>query len=258
MTPSSLPVNFVRFQSMSNGHMFDDQYLRDYLHRLFDICYQINGMFFAHDTDLYVLKVNDHDYFITLFLQKILFENLNILPSFRLRIVLRHFCRSFVEHYCSLLTLDKEIVNELFLTFLDVFLPYIQQYLTKMWNNILNTTVNYQQGGCSDEIIDECVCVLLTRDFVDIIRYFIYKTIISGQNNSISSKKKSKLMNGYSRCESMSEETNGISGDTDQIDESDEQTISYNIGNKLLSGAQEKTDFTDLFTYMLKMSRQSK
>jgi hypothetical protein len=90
--PSSLPVSFVRFLSTSVGGIIDDQRLRDYLHRLFDICYQINGMFFAHDTDLYHLKLNDENYFITSFLQKVIFENLNTLPSFRLRIVLRHFC----------------------------------------------------------------------------------------------------------------------------------------------------------------------
>ena len=41
---------------------------------------------FAHDTDLYYIKLNDENYFLTSFLQKILFENLNTLPSFRLRI----------------------------------------------------------------------------------------------------------------------------------------------------------------------------
>ncbi|CAF0989465.1 unnamed protein product [Rotaria sp. Silwood1] len=260
-TPSSLPVSFVRFQSTSGGNIIDDQRLRDYLHRLFDICYQINGMFFAHDTDLYYLKLNDDNYFITSFLQKILFENLNTLPSFRLRIVLRHFCRSFVEHYCSLLILDKEIINELFLTFLDIFLPYIQQRLTTMWNSLLTTTINYQQGECSDEVIEECVCVLLTRDFVDIIRYFIYKTTILGQTNSTISginKKKNKIMNGHGHSESMCEETNGISGDTDQIDEWDEQATNYNsINNKLLNGTQEKMDYSDLFNYMIKMSRQN-
>ncbi|CAF2829542.1 unnamed protein product, partial [Rotaria sp. Silwood2] len=258
--PSSLPVSFVRFQSTSGGNIIDDQRLRDYLHRLFDICYQINGIFFAHDTDLYYLKLNDDNYFITSFLQKILFENLNTLPSFRLRIVLRHLCRSFVEHYCSLITLDKEIINELFLTFLDVFLPYIQQRLTTMWDSLLTTTINYQQGECSDEVIEECVCVLLTRDFVDIIRYFIFKTTILGQANSTISgmnKKKNKIMNGHGHSESMCEETNGISGYTDQIDEWDEQATNYNsISNKLLNGTQEKMDYSDLFTYMIKISRQ--
>jgi hypothetical protein len=260
-TPSSLPVSFVRFQSTSTGGgIIDDQRLRDYLHRLFDICYQINGMFFAHDSDLYHLKLNEN-YFVTTFLQKILFENLNTLPSFRLRIILRHFCRSFVEHYCSSLTFEKEMINELFLTFLDVFLPYIQQRLTTMWNNLL-TTMNYQQGECSDEVIEECVCVLLTRDYVDIIRYFIYKTTTTTTGNSISSginkNKKNKTINGHQHSESMSEETNGISGDTDQIDEWDEQVTNNSISNKLLNGTQEKMDYSDLFTFMIKMSRQSK
>jgi hypothetical protein len=56
----------------------------------------------------------------------------------------------------------------------------------------------------------------------------------------------------------MYEETNGISGDTDQIDEWDEQVNNNSISNKLLNGTQEKMDFSDLFTYMIKMSRQSK
>ena len=258
--PSSLPVSFVRFQSSSTGGIIDDQRLRDYLHRLFDICYQINGMFFAHDTDLYHLKLNDENYFLTSFLQKILFENLNTLPSFRLRIVLRHFCRSFVEHYWSSLTIDRERINELFLTFLDIFLPYIQQRLTTMWNNLLTTTMNYQQGECSDEVIEECVCVLLTRDFVDIIRYFIYKPTILGQANSITSgnnKKKNKPINGYNHSESMSEETNGITGDADQIDEWDEQINTNSINNKLLNGTLEKMEYNDLFNYMIKISRQN-
>jgi hypothetical protein len=132
-----------------------------------------------------------------------------------------------------------------------------------MWNNLLTTTINYQQGECSDEVIEECVCVLLTRDFVDIIRYFIYKPIIIGQSNSLSSSginktKKSKIINGHNHNESMYEETNGISGDTDQIDEWDEQVNNNSISNKLLNGTQEKMDFSDLFTYMIKMSRQSK
>ncbi|CAF1464331.1 unnamed protein product, partial [Adineta ricciae] len=185
VTPSSLPVSFIRFQSTSNS-VIDDQRLRDYLHRLFDICYQINGIYFAHDTELYSIQLNDETYFLTTFLQKILFQNFNTLPSFRLRIVLRHFCRLFVENYCSLPTADKDSINELFLTFLDVFLPYIQQRLTVMWNNLLTTTTattTCRQGECSDEVIEECVCVLITRDFVDIIRYFIFKTI-PGQTNS--------------------------------------------------------------------------
>ena len=265
--PSSLPVSFVRFQSVSAG-MVDDQRLRDYLHRLFDICYQISGMFFAHDTDLYHLKLNDDHYFITSFLQKILFENLNTLPSFRLRIVLRHFCRAFVEHYSSSVTADKEVIDELFLTFLDVFLPYVQQRLTAMWTNLLATTVNYQQGECSDEVIEECVCVLITRDFVDIMRYFIYKTsATAGQLNSSSTgyikKKNNKTMNGHNHSESMCEESNGINVDTDQIDEWDEQANNSSsnnntITNKLMNGTQEKMDYSDLFVYMMKMSRQSK
>ena len=258
--PSSLPVSFVRFQSMSNGTMIDDQrLLRDYHHRLFDICYQINGMFFANDVDLYHLKLNDKTFFLSQFLQKILFENLNTLPSFRLRIVLRHFCRTFVEHYCASSTLDKETINELFLQFLDVFLPYIQQQLTSMWNNLLNTTMNYQQGECSDEVIEECVCVLITRDFVDIIRYFIYKNTSTGQGNSMMNKnKKNKMANGHHHSESMCEESNGLTGENDPIDEWDEQTGNYSITNRLLNGTQEKMDYSDLFTHMLKLSRQSK
>ena len=79
-----------------------------------------------------------------------------------------------MENYCLSIATDKEIINELFLTFLDVFLPFIQQRLTTMWNNLLTTTINNQQGECSDEVIEECVCVLITRDFIDIIRYFIF------------------------------------------------------------------------------------
>ena len=254
-------MSFVRFQSTSTGVIIDDQRLRDYHHRLFDICYQINGMFFAHDIDLYHLKLNEN-YFLSTFLQRILFENLNTLPSFRLRIVLRHFCRSFVEHYCSSSTMDKEIINELFLQFLDIFLPYIQQRLTSMWNNLLSTTINIQQGECSDEVIEECVCVLLTRDFVDIIRYFIYKTSPSGSNNSSSSgmnkNRKNKTINGHNHNDSMCDENNGISGGyTEQIDEWDEQATMNSISNKLLNGTQEKMDYSDLFTYMIRMSRQS-
>ncbi|CAF1030840.1 unnamed protein product [Adineta steineri] len=260
--PSSLPVSFIRFQSISTGNnIIDDQRLRDYLHRLFDICYQINGMFFAHDPDLYYLKLNEDNYFITSFLQKILFENLNTLPTFRLRIVLRHFCRSFVEHYCSAITLDKEVTNELFLTFLDIFLPYIQQRLTTMWSNLLTTTIlDYQQGECTDEVIEECVCVLLTRDFVDIIRYFIYKTTLPGQTNSTLSgnnKKKNKTMNGHNHSESMCEETNGISNETDHIDEWDEQVTNNSVYNKLLNGTQDKMEHSDLYNYMVKLSRQN-
>ena len=258
-TPSSLPVSFVRFQSNLNINIIDEQRLRDYNHRLFDICYQINGLYFAHDNDLYYLKLNDDNYFLTTFLQKILFENLNTLPSFRLRIVLRHFCRTFVENYCSSITIDKELINELFLTFLDLFLPYIQQRLTIMWNNLLNTTINSEQGDYSDEVIEECVCVLLTRDFIDIIRYFIYKSSTIGQINissiGINKTKKSKLLNGHNHNDSMCEETNGINNDIDQTDEWDEQN---NINNKLLNGTQEKMDYSDLFTYMIKISRQSK
>ena len=241
---SSLPVSFIRFQSIC----LDEQRLRDYHHRLFDICYQINGMFFANDLDLYHLKLNEQD-FVSQFLQKILFENLHTLPSFRLRIVLRHFCRSFVEHYCATSTADKEPINELFLQFLDVFLPYIQQRLTTMWNNLLNTTFNYQQGECSDEVIEECVCVLITRDFVDIIRYFIYKNTSTGQNtNGINKNKKNKPINGHHHSESMCEESN------DQIDEWDEQIGNSSITNR---GIQEKMDYSDLFSYMLKLSRLS-
>ena len=238
----------------------DEQRLRDYLHRLFDICYQINGLFFAHDSDLYHLKLNDETYFLSSFLQKVLFENLNTLPSFRLRIVLRHFCRSFVEHYSST-TNDKDLIDELFLVFLDVFLPYVQQRLTTMWTNLLTTTVEYQQGECSDEVIEECVCVLLTRDFVDIIRYFIYKTNFPTLGNPTSSthssKKKNKIVNGHHHSESMCEETNGISADNDALDEWDESSSSTSVPNKFLNGAPEKFDYSDLFMYMMKMARQS-
>jgi hypothetical protein len=131
-----------------------------------------------------------------------------------------------------------------------------------MWNNLLTTTMNYQQGECSDEVIEECVCVLLTRDFVDIIRYFIYKTTPSGQTNSTSSgthkNRKGKTINGHTHNDSMCEETNGISGDTEQLDEWDEQAANNSISNKLLNGTQEKMDYSDLFTYMIKLSRQSK
>ncbi|UJR28475.1 hypothetical protein I4U23_009713 [Adineta vaga] len=255
VTPSSFPVSFIRFQSTSNP-IIDDQRLRDYLHRLFDICYQINGIYFAHDIELYSIKLNDENYFLTTFLQKILFQNFNTLPSFRLRIVLRHFCRLFVENYCSSPTIDKDVINELFLTFLDIFLPYIQQRLTLMWNNLLATTstaTTYQQGECSEEVIEECVCVLITRDFIDIIRYFIFK-IIPGQTNSNLNKKKNKIFNGRNNSESMCEDGNG---DLDQIDEWDEQAANNSISNKLLNNSQDKMDYSDIFMYMMKMSRQN-
>jgi len=243
-------VSYIRFQSSSNP-IIDDQRLRDYLHRLFDICYQINGMYFSHDNNLYYLKLNNDNYVLTSYLQKILFENLNTLPSFRLRIVLRHFCRLFVENYCSSITTDKEIINELFLTFLNAFLPYIQQRLTIMWNNLLTTTTNNsQKNECSDEVIEECVCVLITRDFNDIIRYFIFKTI-PGQTNS--NKKKTKIILGRNNSESMCDE---INGELDQIDEWDEQFTNNSISNKLLNNSQEKIDYSDLFMYMIKISRQ--
>jgi hypothetical protein len=222
-------------------------------------------MYFAHDLDLYQLKLNDDTYFLTTFLQKILFENLNTLPSFRLRIVLRQFCRSFVEHYCSSVIIDRDTINDFFLTFLDLFLPYIQQRLTSMWTNLLsNTSVDYQNGECSDEMIEECVCVLLTRDFVDIIRYFIFKAsnstsiIVNGQQ-----KKKSKLINGHHQNDSMCDEINGINVDVDadHIDEWDEQTLNTqtnSISNRLANGTQEKVDYSELFLYMMKMARQGK
>ncbi|CAF4984490.1 unnamed protein product [Rotaria sp. Silwood1] len=125
-----------------------------------------------------------------------------------------------------------------------------------MWNNLLTTTMNYQQGQCSDEVIEECVCVLITRDFIDIIRYFIFKTI-SGQTNSSSinmNKKKNKINLARNNSESMCEETNG---DLDQIDEWDEQTTYNNISNKLLNNSHEKLDYSDLFMYMMKMARQN-
>ena len=233
-----------------------DQQLRDYLHRLFDICYQINGIYFAHDTELYELKLNDGNYFLTSFLQKVLFNNLNSLPSFRLRIVSRQFCRSFIETYCSSATEDKDAINELFLSFLDVFLPYIQQRLTAMWNNLSPATNNDPQSQCSDEVIEECVCVLIARDFVDIIRYFLFKTI--AQSHSVATgagRKKNKATNGRTNSESMCEDTNG---DIDQIDDWDEQSAANSGNNKLLNGVQEKMEYSDLFTYMIKMSRQRK
>ena len=237
----------------------DDEHLRDYLHRLFDVCYQINGLYFAYDTDLYYLKLNDNYYFLTTYLQKILFENLNTLPSFRLRIVLRHFCRLFIENYSSSNIVDnKEIINELFLTFLNVFLPYIQQRLTTMWNNSLITTINHQQDQYSDEIIEECVCVLITRDFIDIIKYFIFKTM-PGQTNSISinfNKKKNKIItSGRHNSESMCEENND---NIDQTDEWNEQITNHSISNKLSNSLHENVDYSDLFMYMIKMSQQSK
>ena len=220
----------------------DNQRLRDYLHRLFDICYQIHGMYFAHDQDLYYLKFDDGNYFLTAYLQKVLFENFHTLPSFRLRIVLRHFCRLFVENYCSATNADQEIINELFLTFLKIFLPYIQQRLMLMWNQLLANNTS-TQNECSEEVIEECVCVLITRDFNDIIRYFIFKTI-PGQTSS--NKKKNKLVN---ERESMSED---INGDFEGNEEWDEQSAS----SKLLNNSQEKIDYSDLFMYMVKMSRQ--
>lgn len=234
----------------------DDQRLRDYLHRLFDICYQINGIYFAHDTDLYYLKLSDETYFLTAFLQKILFENLSSLPSFRLRIVLRQLCRLFIENYLSLTNTDKDGIHELFLSFLDVFFPFIQQRITTMWNNLSLTMTNYQQGQCSDEVIEECVCVLITRDFLDIIRYFLFKTTATGPANSSTGnagKKKNRAANGREHSESMCED---MSGDLDQNDEWDEPATTNGVSNRLLNGAQEKMDYTDLFSYMIKSARQ--
>jgi hypothetical protein len=119
-----------------------------------------------------------------------------------------------------------------------------------MWNNLL--TNNLQQNECSDEVIEECVCVLITRDFNDIIRYFIFKTI-PGQINS--NKKKNKIILGRHNSENMCEE---INADLDQIDEWDEQLANNSISNKLLNNSQEKMDYSDLFMYMIKISRQGK
>ena len=199
-------------------------------------------MYFAHDHDLYYLKFAEENYFLTSYLQKILFENFQTLPSSRLRIILRHSCRLFVENYCSSTIVNQDAVNELFLSFLNVFLPYIQQRLTLMWNHLLtNNTV--EQNECSEEVIEECVCVLITRDFNDIIRYFIFKTI-PGQTNS--NRRKNKPAN---ERESMSEDVNG---DFEQNEEWDEGN---NLNSKF-SNAQEKMDYSDLFTYMMKMARQ--
>lgn len=245
IAPSSLPVSYIRFQASSNT-ILDDHRLRDYLHRLFDICYQINGMYFAHDQQLYSFKLTNETYFLTSYLQKILFENFNTLPSFRLRIVLRHFCRSLVENYSPIDYPDKELLNEVFLSFLNIFLPYIQERLNLMWTNLLTTTnleSHLREDQCSDEVIEECVCVLITRDFNDIIRYVIYKTI-PGQTNS--TKKKTKMTTERSLSENMSEDVNG---DFEQIDDCDDQSIT----NNRLTNSHE---YSDLFSYMIKMSRQ--
>jgi hypothetical protein len=257
-TSSSLPVSYIRFSSTPSA-MVDDQGLREYLHRLFDICYQINGIYFAHDSDLYVMKLNDDTYFLTIFLQKILFENLNSLPSIRLRIVLRQFCRSFVENYCSAATADKSATNEVFLSFFDIFFPYIQQRLTTIWNTLLTTTeLSQQQGQCSDEVIEECVCVLITRDFLDIIRYFIFKTTHSTISNGLGSmKKKNKTNVGRQHSESMCEDVVG-NGDLDQTDEWDDQVTTNGISNKLLNSTQDRLEYSDLFSHLLKMTRESK
>jgi len=244
IAPSSLPVSYIRFQNTTNA-IIEDQRLRDYLHRLFDISYQINGMFFAHDHELYSLKLSNENYFVTTYLQKVLFENFNTLPSFRLRIVLRQFCRLFVENYSSN---DSNELNELFLSFLNSFLPYIQQRLNIMWKNLQTTSTNIhnlREDQCSDEVIEECICVLITRDFNDIIRYFIYKNL-SGQTNA--NKKKSKPITERSLSENMCEENNG---DFEQIDECDEQSIT----NNRLTNSQE---YSDLFSYMVKMARQGR
>ena len=249
---TGVSVSFNQF--VSTSHIVDDpRRLRDYLHRLFDICYQINGIYFVFDNDLFYLKFNEDSYFLSVFLQKILFENLKSLPSFRLRIVLRQFCRLFVESYCSLENSDKESINELFLNFLDVFFPYLQQSLTTMWNNLLITTNNSKDGQCSDEVIEECVCVLITRDFLDIIRYFLYKANVNHQSNS--NKKKSKSIHVRQDSESMVDD---INGEFDQIDEWDEQNTTHGISNKLLNSVQDKIEQSDLFVYMIKMARQSK
>jgi len=110
-------------------------------------------------------------------------------------------------------------------------------------------------------VIEECVCVLLTRDFVDIIRYFIYKTTPVVQSNSngngTNKNRKNKTINGHHQNDSMCEESNGLTGDAEQIDEWDEQAAMNSISNKLLNGTQEKMDYSDLFAYMIRMSRQN-
>ena len=202
-------------------------------------------MYFAHDHDLYFFKFPEDNSFLTSYLQKILFENFQTLPSIRLRIVLRHCCRVFVENYCSTTLVNQEPINDLFLSFLNVFLPYIQQRLTLMWNQLLTTNI-VEQNECSEEVIEECVCVLITRDFNDIIRYFIFKTI-PGQSNS--TRRKNKTAN---ERESMSED---INGDFEQNEDWDEASVNNNLNSKF-SNAQEKMDYSDLFTYMMKMARQ--
>lgn len=186
-------------------------------------------------------------------MQKILFENLNSLPSFRLRIVLRQFCRVFVENYCSLSTIDKDLINELFLSFLDAFFRYIQQRLETMWTNLSMTSNTYQHGQGSDEVIEECVCVLITRDFLDIVRYFLYKTVNNIQSSSI--KKKVKPVHARHDSESMNDDA--PNGEFEQIEEWDDQTPNHVISNKVLNSIQDKIEHSDLFNYMLKMARQS-
>ncbi|CAF3297676.1 unnamed protein product, partial [Rotaria sp. Silwood2] len=66
-------------------------------------------------------------------------------------------------------------------------------------------------------------------------------------------KKKNKINLARNNSECMCEE---INGDLDQIDEWDEQTANSSINNKLLNNSHEKLDYSDLFMYMMKMSRQ--
>jgi hypothetical protein len=81
---------------------------------------------------------------------------------------------------------------------------------------------------------------------------------MNSTSTGTSKNRKGKMTNGHLHGESMCEETNGITGDSDQLDEWDEQAANYSISNKLLNGTQEKMDYSDLFTYMLKLFRQSK
>ncbi|CAF1253613.1 unnamed protein product, partial [Didymodactylos carnosus] len=248
--------------------------LRDYTHRLFDISYQLLGSYFVYDHGLYSIKtkevtnnkLNDEQqeqYFLSSFLQTILFENLNTIPPFRLRIILRHFCRPFVEHFSLLIVPQPQqsSMNELFSSFLDIFLPYIQQRLRQMWQNLLSDEVQQQSqqnqlnDSCvSDEVIEECLCVLLTRDFVDILRHFILKPIISVSGNKKQDNQRkistSKVSNGTHEMNYI--EDNDIDATLDDVDNnnSNEQ---FTI--KQLNISNEKIEYNDLFLYLIKICR---
>ncbi|CAF0866997.1 unnamed protein product, partial [Didymodactylos carnosus] len=277
-SPSDNPFHAVRqspLQDKVSNRLFEHQ-LHDYIHRLFDISYQLLGSYFVYDHDLYSMKTREltdnklneqqqEQYFLTSFLQTIIFENLNTIPPFRLRIILKHFCRPFIEHF-SLTTefqTEQSSINDLFLSFLDIFLPYIQQRLRQMWQNLISNEQQSQQSqliyySCSDEVIEECLCVLLTRDFVDILRHFILKPIISITNNKKQDNQRkttitsttNKILNGNHEMSYLDDNDIDTTVD-DVVDNNNNEQFT----NKQLNISNEKIDYSDLFLHLSKICR---